>query len=194
LQPVITRGFFAIQNTLTPTIIGTVVTAFFVASVYYLKTTSLGIFALPLASSISAIILIVGLVAFLMPRIGGLDLAGIFITLLKSAIGTTLMLAITYLVLQTPIGHLSSSGHRILGLAIIVVLFVPGMFVYLWATKLMKMPESAYLDRMIARLSGRALPITKTVVGTEAIPADHIEELPPSEQPGGGSIDPMEGA
>ena len=190
LQPVITRGFFAIQNTLTPTIIGTLVTAFFVGSVYYLKSTALGLFALPLASSISSIVLIVSLIAFLMPRIGGLDLAGIFMTLAKSAVGAALMLAITYLVLLTPAGHMSSSGHRIVGLAIILVLFFPGMFVYLSFTKMMKMPESAYLDRMIARITGKKSSTpANTKIEEESGPDDSNYE-----PPGGGSIDPMQGA
>jgi len=197
MQPVITRGFFAIQNTLTPTIVGTLVTAFFIGSVYFLKTTSMGLFALPLASSISAILLVVALLAFLVPRIGGLDLPGILTTLAKSAVGTALMLAITYLVLKTPAGEVSSTGNRFVGLAIILVLFFPGMFIYHWSTKLMKMPETAYIDRMVARISGRAVPVDRKAVVPDVIEepsSDRIQELPPSEQPGGGSIDPMEGA
>jgi putative peptidoglycan lipid II flippase len=186
LQPIITRGFFAIQNSLTPTIIGTVVTAFFVGSVYWIKGTQMGLLALPLASSASAILLTLVLLGFLGPRIGGLDVRGILMTLVKSLLASALMVGITYGVLQTPIGHMTST-HRLLGLLIIFVMAIPGMFVYLWVTKLMKMPESAYLDRALARVG--LGPKTKGEPNK-----DNPDSAPPYEPPGSGSIDPMEGA
>ncbi len=57
MQPVLMRGFFAIQNSVTPVILGTVTTAAFLGLTYALKATPLEYRALPLASSISAILL-----------------------------------------------------------------------------------------------------------------------------------------
>lgn len=173
VHPVITRGFFAIQNSLTPTIIGTFITVFFIGLVYALKGTPLALLALPLASSVSAILLALCMIAFLMPRIGGLDLGGIVMTLLKSAAATALMIAITWAVLRSPLGHMTSS-HRIVGLLFILLMAVPGGMVYLFATKLLKMPESAYLDKALAKMG--------------------IKGKGPMEPPMTGSIDPMEGA
>ncbi len=189
LHPVITRGFFAIQNSLVPTIVGTIVTGVFIGTIYALKSTSLGLLSLPLASSLSAILLTVVLTAAIIPRIGGLDVGGILLTLLKSVIGTAFMLAVTWVVLLTPVGNMSAS-HRLIGLLIILLMAVPGMFVYLSFTKMMKMPEAAYLDRVLARITGGRY---------KAPPKDDDSEdgaggTPPYEPPGGGSIDPMEGA
>jgi putative peptidoglycan lipid II flippase len=57
MQPVLMRGFFAIQNSVTPVVLGTITTAAFLGLTYALKATPLEYRALPLASSISAILL-----------------------------------------------------------------------------------------------------------------------------------------
>lgn len=154
MHPVITRGFFATQNSLTPTIIGTVITAIFIGLVYALKGTALGLLALPFASSISAILLAITLVIFLGGRIGGIDIPGLLITLGKSALATCLLVGVTWVVLNSRFGHVTSS-HRIVGLFVVLALAVPGSAAYLFVTKLMKMPETAYLDRAFARIMGR---------------------------------------
>lgn len=193
VHPIITRGFFAIQNSLTPTIIGTIITAFFVGSVYAIKGTSLGLLALPLASSVSAILLAVTLIIFLIPRIGGLDIKGILLTLLKSALATSVMIAITWGVLQTPLGHITAGHHtsayRIIGLFLILVMAIPGALVYFALSKAMKMPESSYLDKAFARITGRPQKAQTPDQLIEATPHPEIFE-----EPGSGSIDPMEGA
>ena len=194
LHPIITRAFYAIHNSLIPTIIGTIITAFFVGSVYALKGTSLGMLALPVSSSLSAILLAITMVAFLVKKIGGLDVSGLLVTFVKSAVGTAVMVGITWLVLQTPVGHLAEShsgGQRILGLLLILLLAAPGMLVYLGVTKLMKMPECSYLDRMLSRLRGKKSAPPSSV---EKDDDDDKRDPPPYEPPGGGSIDPMEGA
>jgi putative peptidoglycan lipid II flippase len=194
LHPIVTRAFYAMHNSLIPTIIGTIITAFFVGSVYALKPTSLGMLALPIASSMSAILLAITMIIFLRSKIGGLDLSGIFTTFWKSAIGTVVMAGITWLVLLTPVGHLTAShsgGQRILGLLLIMLLAAPGALVYLGVTKWMKMPECSYLDRVIARISGKK-PVAQ--IDESPIAKSDDEQNPPYEPPGGGSIDPMEGA
>lgn len=171
VHPVLMRGFFAIQNSITPIILGTIATAIFVGTVFALWKSPLSFYSLPLASSISAITLALLMVAFLMPRIGGLDLSGILTTLVKSLIGTAVFVGITYGVLQTPLGHLTA-GHKLAAVGLLMLLALPGGAVYMFVTKALGMPESAYLDRAMNRLSKRNVP-------------------PPT---GNNSIDPMDGA
>jgi putative peptidoglycan lipid II flippase len=171
LHPVLMRAFFSVQNSITPVVLGTVATALFVGLVYALKGSALGFYSLPLASSISAITLAVLMFTFVIPRTGGLDLFGILLTLAKSTLATLVFAGVTFLVLQTRLGTMSAS-HKLAAVGLVALLAVPGAAVYLGITKALKMPESSYLDRALAKLGKRR----------EPLPQD------------GGSIDPMEGA
>ena len=158
LHPVLMRGFFAIQNSVTPIVLGTVTTAVFVGLVFALRNSALSFYCLPLASSISAITLAILMGIFLFPRIGGFDLKGVFVTLGKSLVGTAVFAGTTYLVLQTRLGHITA-GHKLAALGLVILLALPGGAVYMTLTKAMGMPESAYLDKALQRLSRRRMPL-----------------------------------
>lgn len=154
LHPVLMRAFFAIQNSVTPIVLGTVTTAIFIGLVMVLRQTPLGFYALPLASSISAMLLAVLMTVFVIPKIGGLELGGIFVTLGKSLLASALFVGTTYGVLQTPLAALSTH-HKLMAVGLLALLALPGAAVYFWATRMLKMPESEYLDRAFAKLKNR---------------------------------------
>jgi hypothetical protein len=69
-------------------------------------------------------------------------------------IGTAVFVGITFGVLHTRLASLTS-GHKLLAIGLLALLALPGAAVYMWVTKLLKMPESAYLDKALSRLSGK---------------------------------------
>lgn len=152
LHPVLMKGFFAVQTTVTPIVLGTATTAIFVLLVLALWSTPLSYLAMPLASSLSAIALVIMLLWALNKRLEGLDLRGIVETTGKSLLATALFTAVTWGVLQTPLGELSST-NKLWAVAVLLVLMIPGSSVYYAVTKWMKMPETAYLDRAFKRVS-----------------------------------------
>lgn len=152
LHPVLMRGFFAIQNSVTPIVLGTITTALFVGLCFTLRLTPLGYYALPLASSISAILLVIAMTITVRSKIEGLDVRGILTTFGKSLIGAAAFAAITLAVLASPLGTLSA-GNKLVALGVLLLLALPGGGVYFWITKKLGMPETEYLDRAFVRLS-----------------------------------------
>lgn len=151
LHPVLMRGFFAIHNSLTPILLGTVTTAVFLVLALALRATPLRHLGLPLASSLAALALVVALVAALAPRIGGLDHASVLRTALGSVVGAALMAvvlgALSWL-LPTGAGYgrnLWAAAKLGLGTAI-------GFWVYYAATRRMGMAESSTLARYLRRV------------------------------------------
>ncbi|MGK4495571.1 lipid II flippase MurJ, partial [Klebsiella pneumoniae] len=57
LHPILMRSFFAMQSSVVPIVIGTITTFIFVGLIVAFQQTTLGYLGLPLAGSLSAIIL-----------------------------------------------------------------------------------------------------------------------------------------
>lgn len=157
LHPVLMKAYFAMQNSVTPIVIGTTTTALFVGLVLWLRTTPLAHLGLPLASSISAIVLAALLLAAMKRKVGDLDLAGIGLTLAKSLCATVLTAGPTYLIawwlrwvlpLETKLGALVA----------ILVVGLAAAWGYLFLTKLLGMPEGGYVGRALSRGRGSSGP------------------------------------
>ncbi|MBI5707896.1 MAG: murein biosynthesis integral membrane protein MurJ [Armatimonadetes bacterium] len=152
LHPVLMRGFFAIQNTVTPIAIGTATTAVFLGLCFGLRLTSLSYLSLPLASSVSAILLAVMLLGVLNRRIEEFDLKGITATFFKSSgAGLAMGLVLWMGALVVPRGE--GLGHNALSLVRLFVFGLSGVWVYYGITRRLAMPETAYLDRTLAKLN-----------------------------------------
>lgn len=150
LHPVIMRAFYSIHDTKTPVIIGTVTTGIFVALILILKV-PMGYLGLPLAGSIAPIIMVSMMALVLTPRIGGIDIPGLATTLGKAFVGSLAVVAVSAVVIATPLGNLGQG--KIPTLVITLGAFSLSMWGYYFITKALKMPESAYLDRAMNKIN-----------------------------------------
>lgn len=155
LHPVLMRGFFAVQSPTAPIVLGTVATGVFVGLTFLLMRTPLGIRGLPLASSISAILLVAMLLAAVSKRVGAIDFPALGAALAKSTAASVVMGALFWAggtFLPTARG---GPGHTLfLGLGLTLVGLV-GAWAYYFATRAMGMPEVATVDRVLAKLDRR---------------------------------------
>lgn len=154
LHPVLMRGFFAVQSPTAPIVLGTVATGVFVGLTFLLMRTPLGIRGLPLASSISAILLVAMLLVAVSKRVGAIDFPALGATLAKSTAASVVMGALFW-VGGTLLPTARGPGHTLfLGLGLTLVGLV-GAWAYYFATRAMGMPEVATVDRVLARLDRR---------------------------------------
>lgn len=150
LHPVLMRAFFSVQQTVLPIVLGTVTTVVFVGLIAAFWQTPLGYLGLPLASSLSAVFLVVVLSVSVSKKIGGLDFAGLLTTFGKSVVASVPVALICGAVAFTPI------ADRIAGQKLPTVV-ATGIAVLLagWAFSMvahaLKMPEAKYVDRAAER-------------------------------------------
>ena len=150
LHPVIMRAFYSIQDTKTPVIIGTVTTGIFVLLILALRG-SMGYLCLPLAGSIAPMIMVVMMAVVLTPRIGGIDIKGLAITLGKAFVGSLSVVLVGGVVANTSLGSLEHG--KVATLAITLGAFLVSMWGYYFITKALGMPESAYVERAMAKIN-----------------------------------------
>ena len=152
LHPVLMRAFYSVQDTITPIVVGTITTFLFVGGLLLLKTTPLGYQALPLASSLAAMVLVVMMAIFVAKKTGGLDIVGIGLTVVKSLVGSLGVAIVAGSIAFTPIGdYIWRKKFETLGVT--AVGLVVAMWVYFLITKAIGMPESGYVTRAIAKVS-----------------------------------------
>jgi putative peptidoglycan lipid II flippase len=150
LHPVLMRGFFAIQNTITPIVLGTLTTGVFVLLIFLFRGMGFDYQALPLAGSVSAIALVIVMSMAVAPKIGGIDLAGIGKTCFLSLIGCIPLALIAFGVAYTPFGtHIA--GHKAQTLLVVLAVFLIGAWAYYFLTKTLGMKESEYVGRAMNR-------------------------------------------
>jgi putative peptidoglycan lipid II flippase len=159
LHPVLMRGFFALQNTVTPIVLGTGTTGLFIALIFTLRGVGLEYRALPLAGSISAIALVLVLSIAVAPKIGGLDMKGLAATLVKSLLCCIPLAAMAIGVSFTPFGQ-HIAGHKAQTLGVVFGVFFLGSWAYYLLSRSLKMQESDYLQRAMNRRAKRAEPVS----------------------------------
>lgn len=151
LHPVLMRAFFSVQTSLKPIVLGTVATGIFVGLAYLFKATPLGYLGLPLASSCSALILVLMMMAAIQLQVGELEFKGVGQTFVKALFASLLMAGIMYLGdLGMPRG--TGLGRNAWALGRLLLLGVGSAWVYYFISRALKMPETAYIDRALAKL------------------------------------------
>jgi len=151
MQPVLMRGFFSIHQTVRPVVIGTVMTALFIAMCQASENSSLGFLALPAVTNVAAILLVIVLYFSLEKQVGTLDRSGIASTLGKSLLGSIVMGGIAFAAFR----FVPLTLHKIPMLLAFLFIFCAVGWVYFYVTRSLKMPETEYLDRAFARLNRR---------------------------------------
>lgn len=150
LHPVLMRAFFALQSSWLPILIGTGTTVVFIAIVLALRASNLGYAALPLASSISAIVLVIALTIAIRARIGPFGALGVLTTLVKSAIPSAILGLLLY-------GAMLALGDQVQSLGKFGALLVVGIgsiavgWAYYGITKLLGMPETRYVQNALRK-------------------------------------------
>ncbi len=154
LHPVLMRGFFAAHKTVTPIVLGTATTGIFILMIVLLKATPLGYAALPLASSISAIVLAIAMLIAVKPIATELDYSGVGATFVKSTLAAALSgLAAFGLILIK--NDFLPSHSKLVTLLSTAVIGLVAAWVYYYGTKFLGMPEAATIDRAMAKLDRR---------------------------------------
>lgn len=164
LHPVLMRAFFAIQKSLLPVVLGTVTTFAFVVLLLVFRLLPIGYLGLPLAGSLSAVFLIVLMLVFVGPQIGGFDAKGLGVTLAKSALcaaafGLVLWIGKELIPYNREVALFGKSlGKYSINFWSMVKVLGPGLvgaWVYFFAARALKMPETAYFDRVAAKFAKR---------------------------------------
>lgn len=84
LQPALIRGFFSLHKTLKPVLLGTAMTLLFIVLCILARYSTYGLLALPWATDIAAVLLVVILFVTLEQEIGKLERASVFMTFFKT--------------------------------------------------------------------------------------------------------------
>lgn len=151
LHPILMRAFFARQDTVTPTLVGTAITAVFFAFMLALLATPLEYYGLPLAGSLSAIVLAVIMLWVLQAKVGELQMGAFVVT-----VGKTALIAVVVAITLSIGLHFAPPSSSFLAAALRLGLGgILAGWVVVWAARLLKMPEVKTLDRALARLDRR---------------------------------------
>lgn len=150
MQPVLMRGFFSLHKTLKPVAVGTVMTGLFIVMCAIATKFSSDFRLLVWATDVAAILLAIALYFALEGDVGRLDRRGIWATIWKSLLASAVSGAVTYLGSSlVPI-----SGPVAAALSLVFFGLV-GFWVFFFVGRALKMPETAYLDKALAKIKRR---------------------------------------
>ncbi|MBV6457635.1 MAG: Lipid II flippase MurJ [Fimbriimonadaceae bacterium] len=156
LQPVLMRAYFAVQNTVTPIVMGTITTLVFISLAATFTALKWSYIYLPLAGSIAAIVLVLMLVRGVGKFAVDLhppELVRDSAKALTAAIAACLLPWLVWRYGGTAVTGVT--GAASLALLTLVVLLVG--WTYYAVTKALKMPQTAYIERALAKI-GRPAP------------------------------------
>lgn len=150
LSPVLMRGFFAVQRTVTPIVIGTLTTVLFVAMAVAVVQLELPYEMLALAGSIAATVMAIAMLLTVRKVTDGLDLAGILNTLVRSTVAAVVAGVVPLAIVFVAPDVQESAGRLGLIFVVGVGAIVYG-WAYYWVAKRIGLEELAYVERALAR-------------------------------------------
>lgn len=154
MQPVLMRGYFSLQNTIRPILWGTICTVLYLIGSYAVVSQKLPFYYLPAWASVCAIVLAILMYVDLGRQVGDLDTPAVLTTLGKSFVAAAVGGAVLWGANQ--IIPANTAGLGKLAAIGLIGLFATGFgWVYYFMARLLKMPETAYLDRALAKLDRR---------------------------------------
>ena len=169
-QAVIARGYYALQDTRTPVIVGTALTAvFFLANVLFIhfighQHTVRATAGLALLTSCSASILMLVLLYLLHRRLSGINMKRLTLSTIRIFIASSVM-AVCCVMLKQHIANyfpLLSASHPsqsvfTSALALILICIAVSICVYLFIARLIKMEEMEVLYPLLGRMQTAAI-------------------------------------
>ena len=148
-QAIVARGFFAMQDTRTPIVLGTVATVIFIPLNFILMK-AMGHGGLALATSIAAAIHLVALTIFLRKRLHGLEGRQVLSSLAKVCLATLVMSIALYALRQSAAGVIPVETRK--GAALLVLAGTGlASVIYFGLVKLLKVEEAEFLWDMVKR-------------------------------------------
>ncbi len=151
LQPVLMRAFFALQNTKRPIILGTIATAVFLIIGFAVVGVKYPPYFLALGGSIAAVVLVAMLLVAIRKDQPQVDVPAILLTVAKSTLAAIPTVALVWGSFRL-VESVALPGGFITDLAIIVFCGIVSLWIYYFATGLLKMPETAYFRRVAKRI------------------------------------------
>lgn len=145
VQPILMRGFFSLHKTFKPVALSTCLTGLYILGLQFVPK-SLGLQAIPWVTNICVWLLAFVLFISLEQEVGHLERKSIFLTAGKSFAACV------------PLALVALGGHMVMGhqgrlVSLLLVLFTSllSAWAYFFASRALKMPESAYLEKAMAR-------------------------------------------
>ena len=151
LHPILMRGYFSLQKSIPPIVMGTIATAFFFAGSWVVTKIGFGFGSLPLVGSIAIILLVITMLVSLGKELKGLDYWGLASTFSQSAVSALVMAAFLWLSLNAH-KWMGSPGGKIVSIILLFFACLIGVWIYYFMSRVFKMPETAYLDRAMKKL------------------------------------------
>ncbi len=153
-QSILARGFYALQDSRTPVIIGTAVTAVFIPlNLLFMNTFGLGYRGLALATTVAAILHMVAMLFVLRRRLNGIDGRKMAIStgkmLVASLAAGVVCLAARNLLQAVNLPGMA--GFKLHAFGTLVFAFLAGIVVYAVASVLLRIEELTQVRELIRR-------------------------------------------
>jgi putative peptidoglycan lipid II flippase len=148
LHPLLMRAYFSVQKTWPPVLMGTVTTGLFVAAAALLVGTDYTMLAL--AASVAAVFLALLMLFSVHATVTALDLSGLGATFVKGLVASSVAAALAWGALRLLDGWDGGVANFGLLLVLLIVVLVYA-WVYYFAAKLLKMPETETIARAMKR-------------------------------------------
>ena len=152
VQPILMRGFFSMHQTVRPIAIGTVMTVVYIGICEIIVrlpagANPFGYFILPIATNVAVILMSITLYFTLQKYAGRLGGSATGRTLVKSFLASLPLAAVA--AVGNHFLNIHSRPLQFMGLAIVSLIAI---WAYYFAARYMKMPETAYMDRVFDRI------------------------------------------
>ena len=148
-QAIITRGFYALQDTVVPVVTGTIMTLIFIP-LNWLLMKPLGHGGLALATSIAAVLNMVVLLELFRRRLGGINGGLIVKSFGKVVVSSAAAGVVAWGVINLLGAHLTMTRplHALIG---VLAASIPAVFVYVGMIALLRVDEAAEIWKLVTR-------------------------------------------
>lgn len=156
-QAILTRGFYALQDSRTPVVSGTIMTVLFIAmSWLVVNASSWGVSGLALVTTIAATLHMLVLLVVLRHRLKGLQDLLLLTSVMKTSLATA-ALCLAVVMLRSALGHLLPGGGGTPKLHAAVVLAIAGgggLVAFAAAARALRMDELQSVMGLVRRRKG----------------------------------------
>lgn len=152
-QSVLSRSFYALQDTRTPVIVGTVVTLLFIPmNVLFMTNLGLGIRGLALATTVAATLHVIAMIAVLRIRLHGFETGKLAVSIAKT-LAASAVAGVACWMAKSMVDSLLPAGHVKIHAALVLLAgFTLGSLAFIVAARLVRADE---LDQVITILRRR---------------------------------------
>jgi putative peptidoglycan lipid II flippase len=159
-QSILSRSFYALHDTKTPVVVGTLVTLVFIPmNVLFMTNLGWGIQGLALATTVAATLHMVAMIAVLSKRLNGFELGKLTVSIGKTMLASGVAAAACWAAKWAVAGAFPSAPIKIQAAVALIAGFGVGAVVYVVAARLLRAEE---LGQAIAMLRRRRAPVPET--------------------------------